>query len=185
MFNSTLRFSPPQVSLIRRLSHRSLSSLLLAVGLVAGGISPLLAQGSDHPGSAALQSHPNPSKRQDSAAMPDGVYLYGQAPERDQIGAAYLVFAVAGDRVTGAFYMPQSSFDCFQGEFSGDQLALNITNSYEQMTYPFSIAVTTTDPIVTADNPAIAPLTLEGYHEIADVSENDQRILETCQSQYQ
>ncbi|MGB3496026.1 MAG: hypothetical protein WBA57_25075 [Elainellaceae cyanobacterium] len=118
---------------------------------------------------------------QRSLSLPDGTYLYGQVPERDQLGAAYLVFEVVAERVTGAFYMPHSSFDCFQGSFENNQLALQIRNSYEQTVYPFSIAmqdVAIANPL-SGGIPAVA---LDGFYEIESIDSNDQRVLETCQA---
>ena len=43
----------------------------------------------------------------------NGVYLYGQSPEPEQVGSAYAVMEIVENRAVGAFYMPQSSFDCF------------------------------------------------------------------------
>lgn len=187
MLNPSIRFCPSWLLIINRLSRRTLTGLLLTFGLVVGGVSAVPAQSTES--SAAINSTGSLGEIQSlsansSTALPDGTYLYGQAPDPNQIGSAYLVFEVNGDRVLGAFYMPYSSFDCFQGRFEGNQLALTITNSYEQTTHPYSIAVSSPSNVATADNPAIAPLELEGYHHLSDISENDERILATCQAQY-
>jgi hypothetical protein len=121
----------------------------------------------------------------DQHPMPDGVYLFGQSPEPQQLGSAYLVFEVNQNQVVGAFYMPQSSFDCFQGEFQNERLALNIVNSYEQTVYPYSLALDTDSAVALAAGEAIAPVGLEGYHRIDAISDNDQRILGVCQSDFQ
>jgi len=133
--------------------------------------------------STSLAANASQLIAQRSPVLADGVYLYGQVPERDQLGVAYLVFEVIAERVTGAFFMPHSSFDCFQGSFQGNQLALQVRDSYEQTVHPFSIALQE----VAIANPlggATPTMTLEGFHEIDTIDSNDQRILETCQSDF-
>ncbi|MGJ3252643.1 MAG: hypothetical protein ACFE0J_16165 [Elainellaceae cyanobacterium] len=187
MLNPATNFCPPRLSIIDRFNKSSLTGLLLTLGLIIGGISALPAQGIES--SPAMQSPANRESFQavdseSAISMPNGVYLYGQSAQPDEIGAAYMVFEVNGDRIVGAFYMPYSSFDCFHGELQANQLALNITDSYERDTYPYSVALTTPSAVA-ADNPAIAPVELEGYHQIDAVSDNDHRILDTCRANYQ
>ena len=111
---------------------------------------------------------------------PNGTYVYGQSPERDQIGQAYLVFEANADTVVGGFYMPSSSFDCFQGEVKADRLALTITDSYTAETYAYGLPVDTTAPIA-AQDPQV-PLGLEGFQALAGMSDLDQQILATCKA---
>jgi hypothetical protein len=125
-----------------------------------------------------------PSAERSNLSLPDGVHLYGQSPQPETIGSAYVVFEIEQNRVVGAFYMPYSSFDCFHGEVQGEQLALNVVNSYERTVHPYSLALDASTSVAsTADSSA--PVGLEGYHAIADVSENDQRMLEVCQADLQ
>jgi hypothetical protein len=166
---------------------KSLTGLLLGLGIVASGFSQALAEESNL--SLQQAQNPQPSPTSDVVtrqSMSDGVYLYGQSPDPEQIGSAYMVFEVNQNRVVGAFYMPYSSFDCFNGEFQGEQLALNIVNSYEQTVYPYAVALISDTSVASTDpNEAIAPLGLEGYHRIDSLSENDQRILATCRADLQ
>ncbi|HEY9624035.1 MAG TPA: hypothetical protein V6C78_26995 [Crinalium sp.] len=118
-------------------------------------------------------------------SLPNGVYLYGQSAEPDQMGSAYMVFAVNNSQVVGAFYMPYSSFDCFNGEFQPDRLALNIVDSYDQSVHPYSVALDRQSSVASATGETAVPAGLEGFHRISAVSENDQRILATCQADYQ
>lgn len=111
----------------------------------------------------------------------DGIYLYGQSADRDQIGSAYIVFQVEQGQVEGAFYMPRSSFDCFYGNFQPDHLALTVINSYEQTHYPFAIALESQGAVATIGNEAVAPVSLQGFHQLESPSESDLRILSTCQ----
>lgn len=182
MFNSSLRaFSP-----LRTLTHainQPLAGLFLALGLAVSG-SGSLAVATEAPAvsdesriSVAASTADAGSLR----ALPDGVYLFGQSPEPDQVGAAYMVFEVNDSRVVGAFYMPYSSFDCFNGQFGGNQLELTVINSYEQTAHPYAVALSENSSVATTGD-AIAPVGLEGYHQLEQVSENDERILATCQA---
>ena len=185
MFNSSLRaFSP-----WRTLTHtikKPLTGLFLALGLAVGGF-PTLAEAAEAPDASRegqISASASTANAVSFQPLPDGVYLFGQAPEPDQIGAAYLVFEVNDDQVVGAFYMPYSSFDCFSGQMQAEQLALTVINSYEQTAHPYTVALSENASVATTGN-AIAPVGLEGYHQIQQVSESDQRILATCQADLQ
>lgn len=117
-------------------------------------------------------------------SLPDGTYLYGQSAQPDQIGSAYMVFTVNHDQVVGAFYMPYSSFDCFQGEFQADQLALTIVDSYDQTSYPYAVALQPVSAIASSQAGTSVPVSLQGFHRLPAVSANDQRILATCQADF-
>lgn len=114
-------------------------------------------------------------------SLPDGIYLYGQSPQPNQIGSAYMVLQVKDRQVAGAFYMPSSSFDCFQGEIRNQQLALTVANSEEQTRYPYSLALQTQGNLA-ATHPGAMSVTPAGYHAISQVSSRDREILATCQS---
>lgn len=122
------------------------------------------------------------STRSSTVESPNQTYLFGQSAEAAQVGATYMVFTMQGQEVVGAFYMPQSSFDCFRGEVVGEQLALNITNSYDQTTYAYEVALASN--AVVAGTDAAAPFGLEGFHAIETLSETDQQVLSTCQAIY-
>jgi hypothetical protein len=117
---------------------------------------------------------------QQLAKWQDGFYLYGQTPEPDQIGQAYMVFEAQDNQVKGAFYMPYSSFDCFHGQVETDRFALNIINTYSNEVYDYQVAIAESEPV--AGNPgAIEAFNLEGFHQITALSDNDHRILGMCQ----
>ena len=169
-------------TLVRPL-EKPVTGLFLTAGLVLTAHPQLLIDQS----AASANSNPQTisflsTETSDPQAMADGVYLYGQSPDRDQIGAAYMVFQVEQGQVEGAFYMPRSSFDCFYGSFEGDRLALTVINSYEQTHYPYSIALEPQDSVATIGNDAIAPIGLQGYHQLESPTENDLRLLSTCQA---
>ncbi|MDB9372171.1 hypothetical protein [Nodularia sphaerocarpa] len=118
----------------------------------------------------------------------DGTYLYGQSPEANQLGQAYILFEQRQGRITGALYMPESEFSCFQGaiEQSG-QLAMTVTGS------PGEIGV---NQVATANQLQIPDysdeqmisypysVALQDYHQINSISANDQRILQMCKEVY-
>lgn len=115
--------------------------------------------------------------------FPEGPHLFGQASEPGKIGVVYTVFAVQGDRITGAFYMPQSSFDCFQGRVTGDRLSVTVRDSYEQTTSPYSIALVQAESPIASSNIAAPQTGLDGFDRIASLSANDQRVLDVCRAE--
>ena len=135
------------------------SALVLLGATLFGGLAP----------SAALAN---------SAPIADGVYLYGQQATASQLGSIYMVFEVIGNRAVGAFYMPSSSFDCFNGAVSSTRLDLNVIDSYEQTSHPYSLAV---EPTLTAGQPG-AEFNINGFTPVSNLSETDEHILETCQT---
>ncbi|MBE9067939.1 hypothetical protein IQ260_14895 [Leptolyngbya cf. ectocarpi LEGE 11479] len=115
-----------------------------------------------------------------NSPLADGVYLYGEQSTAAQLGSTYMVFEVTGSRAIGAFYMPSSSFDCFSGDISATRLNLNVIDSYEQTTHPYSLAAQT-GPTLTAGQ-ASAEFNINGFTSINEISELDEQILETCQT---
>lgn len=116
--------------------------------------------------------------------LPDGVYLYGQSGEPDQMGKAYFVFEARRGKVLGAFYMPRSSFDCAYGSFHPEKVALTVIDSYEKTANPYEIALERSMAVATNGNPAVSEIGLEGFNRVSRVSINDQRILKVCQTTY-
>ncbi len=112
----------------------------------------------------------------------DGTYLYGQATKAEQIGKTYLVLQVRDRAVTGAIYEPASSFDCVQGIVQSNQLALTITDSYEQTQSPYSIALQANSRIASTIPSSLERVGLAGYYQIQSVSANDRRLLSTCEA---
>ncbi|MEB3211451.1 MAG: hypothetical protein VKL39_08850 [Leptolyngbyaceae bacterium] len=180
----------------------AVTSLLLAMlasaassNVVQGAEGPIISQlssGSDvaiatSPSAPQLRGSNPPDATgaqlaQTITPLEDGVYLYGQSPVPEQLGSAYLVFEVSSSDVVGAFYMPHSSFDCFNGEFQSNQLALQITDSYEQVTFPYSIALERDTEVASSGDLVSDDIGLAGFHPIESVSENDYRILNVCKT---
>lgn len=118
------------------------------------------------------------------ANLPNGVYLYGQSPQPEQIGQGYFVFEVNQGKVVGALYMPRSSFDCASGSFKQNQLALTVVNSYDRSTNPFDIALETGSTVASTGGSA-EKVSLQGFHRISEISENDYRMLNVCKADLQ
>jgi hypothetical protein len=109
-------------------------------------------------------------------------YLFGQVPEPDQIGQGYVVLERTGDRVYGALYYPSSSFDCFEGQVQGSEVAMTVINSYDPAdTYPYSLAMADGSAVAASNaSGELVPFGLEGFHAIGSLSENDHRMLDVC-----
>lgn len=183
MLNLSAHRSLLAKSLLNHL-ERPITALALTVGLAVAALAP--AHGAETLPAASNQvALANAEAHLISQRLPNGVYLYGQSPEAEQFGSAYMVFEVTDRQVVGAFYMPSSSFDCFYGEVQAQQLALNVIDTYEQSVHPYAVALETSGSVANNGNEAIAPLSLEGFHAIGSVSDNDQRILTTCKADRQ
>ena len=112
-------------------------------------------------------------------SLKNGTYLYGQSPQREQLGQEYLVFKVNAGKVTGAFYQPRSEYSCFSGELTASQLSLSIRDSYDNSVSPYAIALKPQEPVAgNAQN--LGNMTLDGYYALGKLSANDQRILKDC-----
>ncbi|MEM8614495.1 MAG: hypothetical protein AAGF93_20965 [Cyanobacteria bacterium P01_H01_bin.105] len=110
----------------------------------------------------------------------DGIYLFGEQPLPDQLQTAYMIFEARAGQVVGAFYSPHSSFDCFQGNVENTQLSLAITETYSQEEYAYNLDLEDT----AVAGPGGPQFGIEGFHQIDAVSDNDMRMLSTCQAHY-
>ena len=125
----------------------------------------------------------------------DGIYLYGQSPKPEQIGREYIVFQVRQRQVIGAFYLPQSEFNCFQGKFDATRLTLKmlypdeLTNTKSQFAFhPHSqaqnlAAFSSTGSHLSPNGRAISSfhqVNLETYYPITQISNKDRRIISAC-----
>jgi hypothetical protein len=135
----------------------------------------------EHP-TLAQQIEAQPVDAEASVFPEAGRYLFGQVPQRDQLGQGYIVLETTGNEVFGALYYPSSSFDCFQGQVQSGRLAMTVTNSYTQETYPYSIALVADTTVATPYPDVLEPLSLEGFHSITSITDNDLRLLNTCRA---
>lgn len=130
---------------------------------------------------AALVAQPQAA--QATPVLAEGQYLYGQTQQANVPGQTYLLLQVQQDRVVGAFYQPNSAFDCVQGAVGSSALELAVVDSYEQTTHPYRLALHS-DATLTAGVGAAGPVRIEGFHPIAALSQGDQAILQTCLADY-
>lgn len=162
-----------------------IAGLILMIGVSPSSANPITnirSQVSAKPSQLALTNtkQANPTT--------DGIYLYGQSAQPEQLGQQYLVFKLRQRQIVGAVYMPQSEFACFSGTVDSKQLNLSVVDSYEQTATPYSIALQTDYPVATASNNPTKgerQLEIQGYYRISNVSANDRRILAMCQNNSQ
>lgn len=112
----------------------------------------------------------------------DGIYLYGQSLEANQLGQGYIIFQKQQDRVIGALYVPSSEFSCFQGTLGqSGKLAMTVTGSPGEGG-PTEVATASRIPRITDDEPIsyAYSVALQDYHRLNSVSANDRRILQIC-----
>lgn len=100
----------------------------------------------------------------DLASLPDGIYLYGNSPQPNELARNYVVFERRDDDVVGAFYSPQSEFTCFAGNLEGTHLDVE--------------AIVLGEP---ATQEVRAQLT--NLHPLQEISANDQRMLGVCKQE--
>ena len=179
-----------------------LAGLLLTVGILTGEAKPLLTNKLQTPSTSQVVVRAEAFGKDTGIAprgkLPqvDGIYLYGQSPEPEQIGQEYMVFEVRQGKVIGAFYLPSSEFSCFYGTLQSGKLALMVANGPAAAPYPDSVAGQNSQQVATASDRGhigngyepIAysySVALQGYHQLPSVSANDQRILATCKNNYQ
>ncbi len=130
--------------------------------------------------------------------FPDGIYLYGQSPTPEQIGQEYIVFQVWQGQVVGAFYLPQSEFNCFQVKLDATQFTLKmldpdeLTNTESEFAFrPNSqasssqglAAFSSTGSHLSPNERAISnfhQVNLETYYQITQISNNERRIIAAC-----
>lgn len=179
------------VSTSRRQFTVPLTGLLLTVGMLSGEMPTAQGQESHSlDANNALITQLKASRKAATDAtrgnlpQQDGVYLYGRSPQPNQLGEEYIIFQVRQNQVVGAFYMPQSEFSCFHGQYQTGQLALVVAGYPDDGNTDIKLAAVTDRPYGRSlDQPISYPLSvaLREYHPIATVAANDQRILEMCQ----
>lgn len=174
-----LQFLSSQMQrLTSTLAHSSsvLTPMMVTLMVSLGNGAPALAQNTS--------SSPEIPQSEAIAYFPDGVYFYGESPQRDQLGQAYMVFETRQQKLLGAFYLPHSSFDCFYGQVAQNQLALTVIDSYDRTPHPYQMAL---EPVAIASSPDSLNLQFEpeGFHRIPELSDLEHHILETCRHDLQ
>jgi hypothetical protein len=128
----------------------------------------------------AFESSADMRPRSDRPAFKEGTYLYGESAVTGTIGAVYFVFQVQADQLSGAIYQPASSFDCVYGQVGDSQLNLMVTNTYDQTTYPYTVAFSPAETVIASARGVTQPPTLNGMQAIHTLSDLDRRLLEIC-----
>lgn len=148
---------------------------LVALGLAMAGVSI-----SPSPAGSAVPP-------QSPVLLENGLYLFGQSPQRDQNGVTYAVLSINNNRTVGAFYQPRSVFNCFSGQVRPDRLTLDVVDAYTQTVHPYAVSITP-DTSLVADKSTEAAYTLDGfyqiskYHRIESLTAQDAEILAICQA---
>ncbi|MEH2067684.1 MAG: hypothetical protein V7K47_05850 [Nostoc sp.] len=119
----------------------------------------------------------------------DGIYLYGQSPKADQLGQAYIIFQKQRDRVTGALYMPQSEFNCFQGTLDqSGELAMTVSGSSNETSSDESDRVAASNRLPKVGEDELETyaysVALQDFHRLNSISASDRRILQMCKSSF-
>lgn len=114
----------------------------------------------------------------------DGTYLYGQQPVPEQLATAYFVFEARSGDITGAFFMPSSSFDCVQGHIEGGEIVLTVTDSYSQDNYQYALALEMPAADIAQQWGIVnLPPNISGFYSLP-VRDSDRAVLATCQANY-
>ncbi|MBN3895043.1 MAG: hypothetical protein HWQ41_07185 [Nostoc sp. NOS(2021)] len=115
----------------------------------------------------------------------DGVYLYGQSPKPNQLGQGYIIFQKQQHKVTGALYMPQSEFNCFQGTLNpSGELAMTVNGSANEASSNQSNQVATSSrlPKVGEDESSsyAYSVALQDFHRLNSITASDRNTLQMC-----
>ncbi len=117
----------------------------------------------------------------------DGVFLYGSSQRAGEFGKGYIVFEKQAQAVVGGMYMPSSEFNCFQGtlERSGE-IAMTV-KGYAGDINPTQVASISGLPKEDENELAnyVYAVTLQDYHQLDTVGENDQDVLKKCKANFQ
>lgn len=198
MLNFIIKFFSPW----HRQIKVPLAGLILTVGICAGEAKPVLTKelqtSAPSPVVILAEAFGKETVNAPRGKLPevDGIYLYGQSPEPEKIGQEYMVFEVRQGKVMGAIYMPHSEFSCFYGTLQSGELAMIVASSPDTEAYPDPVAGQNSQQVATASdrppvgdgyNPIAYPhsVALQDYHQLASVSANDKRILQSCKANYQ
>lgn len=112
----------------------------------------------------------------------NGVYLYGQSSQPNQLGQGYIIFEKQQATVKGALYMPSSEFSCFQGTIDkSGELAMTVNSSPDAGGLT-QVATSDRLPRINDDEPITYAysVALQDYHQLESITANDRRILQMC-----
>ncbi|MEA5419604.1 hypothetical protein VB712_10255 [Spirulina sp. CCNP1310] len=130
-------------------------------------------------GEAIASLDKNPKATPQPGQLPEGFYHYGEARERQQVGATYLLLTVEQRGIHGMIYQPNSSYHCFTATLHPDHLALLMVDrtTDDRFTYAIPRVAQTLVASTQTTKPSLA---LVGYHPIDPVTPEDQNLLMEC-----
>ncbi len=152
------------------------STVVAALTLVSGNNTAF----GDKPNRLSFQqASPSVISTPPSEKISGNIYLYGETDKPDIIGKEYIVLEKLGRKTVGAFYLPQSEFSCFYGNFTGSKLNITLIDTYDGQKYKYSLALNPSG-LSASKQPMMGTPT---YQPLGKVSTNDLRILDTCKQQ--
>lgn len=112
----------------------------------------------------------------------DGVYLFGQSPQPEKDGYGYIVMSKRQGTVSGALYMPNSEFSCFQGQFDDSGELAMIVNGYPGEISPTQVASRGNLPVLPQDEPIKYgySVALQNYYKLPSLTSTARRVLQAC-----
>lgn len=119
------------------------------------------------------------TKQVSANSIANGVHLYGESNRPDIVGKEYLIFETTRDRAIGAFYLPQSEFSCFYGQFKGAQLNLTIIDPFDGQKSKSTLTYNRRGLSASKQSLMGQP----NYRPLGKISKNDRRILGICKQQ--
>lgn len=183
-------------------STASVTSLFVVLSIFTGANKPALTKELPQPQQAKVAIRGQSMVKQADNAIKgklpdkDGIYLYGQSPQPQQVGQEYIVLEVNRGKVIGAFYLPHSEFNCFNGTITAGELALLLAEGPETEPYPDPSGVTNNQQVAAInaspmgddiDSTISTPysVALQNYHQLNTVTPSDKEILAACKNNYQ
>lgn len=198
MLNHTIKFFSGR----HHFGIASMTSLFVFLSIFTATVKPVLTK--ELPGRSQVkvairaQSSVKQADNSIKGKLPekDGIYLYGQSPQPQQVGQEYIVLEVNRGKVVGAFYLPHSEFNCFNGTITAGKLALLLAEGPESGAYPDPTGVTNNQEVAAIntrplgddiDSTISTPysVALQNYHQLNNITSSDKEILAACKSGYQ
>jgi hypothetical protein len=109
----------------------------------------------------------------------NGVYLYGETDRPEVVGKEYIIFETIGNKTIGAFYLPNSEFSCFHGQFKGAHLNVTLIDTFDRQKYNFTLNLNPSG-LTASKQPMMGE---PSYQPLGKISNSDRNILNTCKIQ--
>ena len=127
-----------------------------------------------------------PLPRAFGSQLEEGIHFFGEADAPNQLGSTYIVFEVKDAEVLGAVYAPNSAYSCFEGRFSGNQLALRIDDPYGDEVYLHEIALEQQATAIAAGEELASvqmEMGLAGMTALGEIRAEEQSLLASCKAE--